>query len=144
MFLSLFSSKNQKLVKKWMHEHEQIVVLAHKVISEYLKHDYDAAKKELEALNTLAVNHVMDEDIEFFRLLREDEKLDSETKKLVEEFVKSFKGVKVTLLNFLTKYTQPEATLDEEFFNTFNEIVSVLTKRIAFEEKNLYARLNSK
>jgi len=47
-------------------------------------------------------------------------------------------------LNFLTKYTQPEATLDEEFFNTFNEIVSVLTKRIAFEEKNLYARLNSK
>jgi len=144
MFSSLFSSKNQKLVKKWMQEHEKIVVLAHKVIAEYSKNNHDKAKKELEALNVLAVDHIMNEDIEFFRLLKDDEKLDPKTKRLIEDFIKSFKDTKVTLMNFLTKYTRPETTLDDNFFNTFNEIVNVLAERIAFEEKNLYVKLNSK
>ena len=144
MFTSLFSSKNQKLVKKWVQEHEQIVVLAHKVIAEYSKNNHDAAKRELEALNVLAVDHIMNEDIEFYRLLRDQRRLDSKTEKLIEDFIKSFKDTKITLMNFLTKYTRPEAVLDEEFFNTFNNMVGVLAERISFEEENLYARLYSK
>jgi len=35
MFGSLFSSKNQKLVKKWEKENKKIVVLAHNVIAAY-------------------------------------------------------------------------------------------------------------
>ena len=144
MFSSLFSSKNQKLVKKWVQEHEQIVVLAHKVIAEYSKNNHDAAKRELEALNVLAVDHIMNEDIEFYRLLRDQRRLDSKTEKLIEDFIKSFKDTKITLMNFLTKYTRPEAILNEEFFKTFNEIVGVLAERIAFEEEDLYSKLNSK
>ena len=144
MFWSLFSSKNQKLVKKWVREHEQIVVLAHKVIAEYSKNDHDAAKKALKDLNTLAINHIMSEDVEFYLLLKDQKRLDDETEVFVKNFTETFKGTKTALMTFLTKYTRPEAVLDEEFFKTFNEIVGVLAERIAFEEKNLYVMLDSK
>ncbi len=144
MFGSLFASKNKKLVKKWEKEHEQIVVLAHKVIAEYSKNNHDAAKKELEALNVLAVDHLMDEDIQFYRLLKDQKRLDNHTESLVDEFTHTFKNTKNDLMRFLTQYTRPEAILDDEFFDSFNAIVGVLAERITFEEENLYIKLNSK
>jgi len=144
MFISLFSSKNKKLVKKWKKEHEEIVVLAHKVIAAYSKNKQQAAKNELKALNELAVDHVMNEDIEFYRLLKDKKRLDDTTEELVKDFTATFKDTKMTLMNFLTKYSKPEVELDEEFFTTFNAIVEVLAKRIAFEEENLYVKLANK
>ena len=144
MFFSLFSSKNQKLVKKWKKEHEQIVVLAHKVIAEYSKNNQDGAKRELRALNDLAVDHLMNEDIEFYRLLKDEKRLDLKTEKMVKEFIETFRGTKTTLMNFLTIHSRPETQLDDEFFKTFNELVEILGQRIAFEEENLYNKLESK
>jgi len=144
MFFSLFSSKNQKLVKKWKKEHEQIVVLAHKVIAEYSKNNHEATKRELQALNDLAVDHLMNEDIEFYRLLKDEKRLDLKTEKMVKEFIETFRGTKTTLMNFLTINSRPETKLDDEFFKTFNELVEVLGQRIAFEEENLYSKLDSK
>jgi len=144
MFESLFASKNKKLVKQWEKEHEQMVVLAHKVIASYSKNDHDTTKKELTALNVLAVDHLMDEDIQFYRLLKDQKRFDQKTERLIHEFTQTFKGTKTTLMNFLTKYSRPETTLDEEFFNTFNTLVGILGERIAFEEENLYIKLNSK
>ena len=144
MFSSFFSSKNQKLVKQWNKEHEQIVVLAHKVIAEYSTNNQETAKKELVKLNKLTVKHLMEEDIELYRLLKDQGRLTNETEKLVIEFKETFQGTKSALMGFLTKYTRPEAILDEEFFRTFNELVGVLGERIAFEEENLYVKLDSK
>ena len=143
MFGSLFASKNKKLVTKWEKEHEQIVVLAHKVIAAYSKNDHKQAKKELVALNELAVDHVMNEDIEFYKLLKDQKRNDSKTEKMVKEFTKSFKGTKIALMNFLTKYSRPETVLDDEFFTTFNELVGILGERIAFEEENLYIKMRA-
>ncbi len=143
MFFSLFSSKNQKLVKQWHKEHEQIVVLATKVIEEYSKNNHKASKKELVKLNKLTMKHLMEEDIELFRLLKDQGRLDGDTEKFVLEFKESFQGTKSVLMGFLTKYTRSSATLDEEFFIVFNELVGVLGERIAFEEKNLYSKLEA-
>ncbi len=144
MFGSFFLSKNQKLVKRWRKEHEKIVVLAHKVIASYSKNDHDTTKKELKALNVLAVDHLMDEDIQFYRLLKDQKRVDSDTEELVNEFTDTFKNTKNTLMKFLTHYTRPEVVLDDEFFDAFNSIVGVLGERIAFEEENLYIKLNNK
>jgi len=141
---SLFSSKNQKLVKTWTKEHEQIVVLGHKVIAEYSKNNHDSAKKKLQELNNLTVDHIMTEDIEFYKLLKDNTRIDTKTEKLVHDFVTSFKSTKMALMNFLTKYSKPEAVLDEEFFNTFNKLLDVLAQRIDFEEENLYYKLGAK
>ena len=141
MFGSLFLSKNQKLVKKWKKEHEQIVVLATKVIGEYSKNNPDAAKKQLIALNELAVDHLMNEDIEFYRLLKDARRADRKTEEAVNEFTKSFKGIKLPLMNFLTIHSRDKAVLDEKFFEEFNELIDALGERIAFEEDNLYLRM---
>jgi len=86
----------------------------------------------------------MNEDIEFYRLLKDQKRNDSKTEKMVNDFTKTFQGTKLALMNFLTKYSKPETELDETFFTTFNELVGVLGERIAFEEENLYVKLNSK
>ena len=143
MFGFLFSSKNRKLVTKWQKEHEEIVVLAHKIIAAYSKNDHNQAKKELQALNSLAVDHLMNEDIEFYRLLKDQKRLNVQTEEMVKEFTKTFKGTKIALINFLTKYSKPEAVLDDDFFKTFNDLVGILGERINFEEENLYKQLDA-
>ncbi len=144
MLSGLFLSKNQKLVKKWTKEHEEIVVLAHKVIGEYSKNNHDNARNALKELNNLAVDHVMNEDIEFYRLMKDQKRITTKSETMVREFTNTFKGTKMTLMNFLTKYTQDDIVLDEEFFTTFNDLVGILGKRIEFEENNLYNLLYNK
>ena len=137
-------SKNQKLVKKWTKEHEQIVVLAHKVIGEYSKNNLKNTRGALNELNSLAVDHLMNEDIEFYRLLKDQKRLTPQNEILIREFTKTFKDTKKALMNFLTKYTREDVHLDNEFFETFNAIVGILGERIQFEETNLYTLLYNK
>ena len=144
MISTLFLSKNQKLVKKWKKEHEQIVVLATNVIGEYSKNNKIEAKKYLKKLNHLAVDHLMNEDIEFYRLLKDQKRLTPKNEIEVKKFTKTFKGTKMTLMGFLSKYTREEAILDDTFFTAFNGLVEVLVERIEFEESNLYSLLYAK
>ena len=143
MLGTLFPSKSKKLVKKWTKEHKAIVKLATQVIENYNAGDYDACKKALKELDDLAVDHVMNEDIEFYRLLRKEGALDMDTVDMVHTFTRTFKGTKVTLMNFLNKYSMPDTPLDDEFFENFKGLVAVLGERIAFEENNLYSKLRS-
>ena len=85
----------------------------------------------------------MDEDLSFYRIVKEQE-ADQTTEALIAEFKETFRGTKTTLMNFLTQYKHPEALLDDKFFTTFNMLVGILAERIAFEEKNLYIQLNLK
>ena len=142
MFSSLFLSKNQKLVKKWKKEHEKIVLLTHKVIAEYSKNNHKKAKKVLTSLNNLVIDHVTDENIEFYKLLNDKDRLTHKNKKHTEEFINTFKDVKMTLMQFLTKYTRDETPLDDNFFTTLNKLTEVLIERIKFEESNLYSILD--
>jgi len=144
MFFSFFSSKNKKLVKRWIKEHKAIVAIAGKVIAKYSNNNQSGAKKELKKLYNVAIKHIMMEDIELYALFKEEERFDEDTKKLVQEFNHSFRDTKSVLIGFLGKYIKKDEKLDEEFFNTFNEIVGVLAQRIEFEEKNLYVKLDSK
>jgi hypothetical protein len=137
----LFSSKNQKLVQKWQKEHEKIVELAHKVLGEYAKNNYKEAKKTLKALNSLVVDHLMNEDIEFYKLMHDEKRIDRKTEVLVDDFIKSFRKTKLELMSFLSQYAKDDVPLDETFLTTFNEIIEVVAERIDFEEKNLYSKL---
>ena len=143
MFGSLFESKNQKLVHQWEEEHQKIVALATKVIEAYGEDDQPAAKQALQELSSLAVDHVMDEDLKLFKLMKEEsKKIDAKTQMMVDDFVQSFKHTKVALMNFLAKYSKEDVPLDEKFYTTFRELVDILLQRISFEESNLYSKLN--
>ncbi len=142
MLSNLFLSKNQKLVKKWKLDHEKIVELAHKVIAEYVKNNHAAAKANIRALAAVAADHLTNEDIEFYKLVKDPERNDADTRQAVSEFQSSFKEVKHTLMKFLAKYGRDETLLDEVFFDTFNDIVEILGERIEFEESKLYFRMS--
>ena len=142
MFSSLFLSKNQKLVKKWKKEHEKIVLLAHKVVAEYSKNNHKKAKKNLISLNNLAIDHIIDEDLKFYKLLNGEKRILPNRKAAIEDFIDTFKDIKPELMSFLTKYTRKDTILDDEFFQNFNELVEVLIERIQYEEKNLYSILD--
>lgn len=142
MLSSLFLSKNQKLIKKWTKEHEKIVLLIHNVLAEYSKNNHKNAKKELILLNHLVIDHVTDENIEFYKLLKDKNRVSIKNRKYTEEFVATFKDMRLDLMKFLTHYTKKETPLDDKFFDTLNEIAEILRERIDFEEENLYALLN--
>jgi hypothetical protein len=114
------------------------------MLGKYAKNNHDKAKEYLRQLNNLAVDHVMDEDIQLFKLMHEEKGIDGETEHLVHEFIESFKKTKLALMEFLSKYSRPEVPLDDNFFRQFNEPVEVLGKRINFEEKNIYSKLKEK
>jgi len=139
MFDFIFLTKNQKLVKKWTKEHEKIVSLTNMVIAEYSKNNHKKAKKLLIELNSLVVDHVTDENIEFFKLQRDTEnKLSNKNTLLMNEFVKTFADVKKDLMKFLTKYTKKDTPLDDTFFDTLNKLAEILLERIKYEESKLY------
>jgi len=142
MFSSLFLSKNQKLVKKWKKEHEEIIILTHNVIAEYSKNNHKKAKKKLVSLNNLVIDHITNENIEFYKLLKDKKKFSLKNEKAIDEFTETFKDTKSTLMQFLTKNTRDSTILDDDFFATLNELAEVLVERIEFEEKNLYHLLD--
>jgi hypothetical protein len=135
---SIFSSREKKKIKMWKKEHNQIVHVATEVISEYSKNNYPKAKEALKKLNVLAVDHLMDEDLEFYHWKKSST---PEMIQNIEIFTKSFKDVKLTLMHFLAKYSKPEKALDEIFFKEFNDLVEIITKRIEYEENMLYTKM---
>jgi len=139
---NFFESKSKKLVKKWQKEHEELVVLGQYIVGEYVKNDHKKAKKHLTKFVDLAIDHLTSEDIELYKMLNDPANTDENTERLAKEFQKSFKNTKITLMKFLAKYVKPEEELDDAFFDTFNSIMEILGKRIAFENENLYFRLS--
>jgi len=142
MVLKLFASQNQKNVRKWEKEHVVIVDLAMKIIEQYNNNDRIKAKKTLKKLSGLVIDHVMDEDLVFYNLLKKNKCFDSKTRDMVNEFTESFRGTKILLMNFLYDYANSPRELDANFFKVFNDIVGAVAKRIEFEENNLYNVLN--
>ena len=140
--LGMFESKNKKLVKKWKKDHENLVIIGQKVIAEYVKNNESEARRQLKKFVDQAMDHLTSEDIEFYRMLNDSENKDPRTEELIEEFQRTFKDTKTTLMKFLAKHVRPETPLDDEFFDTFQKIMEILAKRIKFEEDNLYFRLS--
>ena len=76
--------------------------------------------------------------------MKDQKRVTSKSEAMIREFTQTFKGTKMTLMSFLTKYTRDDVLLDEDFFTTFNELVAILGERIQFEEENLYSLLYNK
>jgi len=134
----LLSNKKRKLVKKWKSDHLKIIEVAGSVVSSHAVHDHIACKKHLVILSGLASSHFMNEDIEFFKLLREN-KFNFETEKSMNEFIEGFRKTKLELMKTLSYYSKKEVSLEGSFFDEFNELVSQVTDRIQYEESNLYS-----
>jgi len=130
------------MVKRWKQEHEQLVILGKKVLAEYVKNNEPETRAALQSFTDLAMSHLNSEDIEFFRLIRDQEHQDVQRDEAIDRFQQSFKDVKTTIMKFLAKYNRPENPLDEEFFDTFSKIMEILGERIKLEETGLYFRLS--
>ena len=142
---SLFSlESNKKLVMQWKKEHREIVASAGNIIKAYKANELDMLRKEIENLNELTIEHLMSEDIEFYKFLMLEDSLDTEIKKQIEDFIETFEEIKPALMDFLTKYTLLDTVYGKEFIDDFNEIISALSQRISYEEKTLYKLLQEK
>jgi len=142
MLFDLFLTKNQKLVKRWKREHEEIIVLSHAVIAAYVKNDHADTREKLQALGRIAADHLTSEDMEFYKLMKDPERNDAVTKQQITEFQESFKDIKQGLMKFLAKYGKEDEKLDEAFFDTFHKVLEMLEERIEFEESTLYFRMS--
>ena len=141
MFDSLFASKNKKLVLKLQKEHKKLVSLATDIIKAFEENNLKRLRSKLEELKKVALIHLMTEDVEFYRLVKDSSRSTDEITSLIEEFEHSFVAIKIALIDFLDTYTSQDALYDPNFINQFKEIVNVLGQRIEFEETHLYSVL---
>jgi len=138
MLSSLFLSKNEKLVKKWKLEHQEIGNLAGKVIESYENNNLEDTKKYLNSLKDLVVDHLMQEDLTFHNLLKNSTINNIETIEHIQDFRETFKGTKTALMNFIAKYASADTELDDKFLIAFKGLVRLVVERINYEESNLY------
>jgi len=143
VFSSFFSSKNQKLVKQWTKEHEQIIALSANVKEAYRINKFVTAKKELKKLRKLTLNHLMSEDNELYKLSETLQETDEEITGLIHSFSESFHDTKPALIHFLKEYANDEAVLDDNFLKTLNKLHVAFSKRVIYEEKTLFSRLSA-
>ena len=141
MFDSLFASKNKKLALKLQKEHKHLVKLVESILKAYEDDDKKRLYKYLSELKNVALTHLMTEDVEFYRLIKDSKRSTAEIAEYVHEFEKSFGGIKLALIDFLDIYTAENALYDHEFIEKFQTIVKVLQGRIEFEETRLYKAL---
>ncbi len=139
-------AQNSKKVKQWHNEHQAIVKYAVEILNAYEYNDIKKVKKILKKLNIDATNHLMDEDNTFMDIMEKAKEQESDQKivQQIIEFRKSFRNTKMVLFQFFAKYSNPQATFDDNFKNEFTAIVDALGARIGFEEDNLYVLLNNK
>jgi hemerythrin-like domain-containing protein len=138
MLESIFLSKNQKLVKSWEDEHKEIGALAGKIIESYENGDIKKTKKYLHELKDLTIEHLMQEDLAFYNLLKKSNGLDIQTIEHIKDFRETFKGTKTALMNFLSKYSSEDEEINDNFIKSFKGLVQIVVKRIGYEESNLY------
>lgn len=144
MSSSFSTESNKQLVIKWIKEHRGITASAGKIIEAYKTDEGTTLRKEIEHLNDLTIEHLLAEDMEFYQFLMLEDDLDNELKELIEDFIETFEATKTALMDFLTKYTLPDAVYNQEFIDSFTAIVDVLSERISYEEKTLYKALQEK
>ena len=149
MFEFLFGHKkdlvhNSKKVKKWQAEHRALATLATDIAKYYEEGNFNKAKKELKHLQSVALNHLMDEDVTFTELSHQAENTytDQVIVEAMKEFRESFVDTKKSLIHFFIHYTHPDTTLDENFITQLKAIIEALVKRIEFEENNLYTMID--
>jgi len=139
---TLFGSKEKRLVKKWKKEHQQISEYSHQALASYVRGDIKTLQKYLLILRDLTINHLMEEDIEFYRLKRErsdDESLIDG----IDNFIETFREIKKAWRDFICDYSKEGAIYDENFHKKFEELVYILEDRIRYEENTLYKHLNN-
>ena len=149
MFDFIFNRKkdiahNSKKVKKWEAEHKALATHAVKTVQYYENNELQKAKKQLIKLQSIALNHLMDEDVTFSELLKKADTTytDQHIVESMKEFQKSFIDIKKVLIHFFIHYTDPSVELDSVFIEKLKGIIDTLVQRIEFEEKNLYILIN--
>lgn len=135
-------TNNSKKVKRWKVEHQSLATYAMKVVEAYDKEDKKKARKHLDKLQVLALNHLMDEDVTFFELCKNAKTKDEKILCAMKEFRRSFIDTKRVLFHFFIFYTNPKNDLDNIFRKKLDAIIGALVKRMEFEESNLYSLIN--
>ena len=135
---------NSKKVKKWQAEHKALATHAVKTVDLYEAKQFKKAKKQLVKLQSVALKHLMDEDITFMELFHkaENNTVDQSILRAINDFRRSFTDTKKVLVHFFIYYTDPRTDLDHEFLEKLKGIIEALVARIEFEEQNLYVMIN--
>jgi len=141
-------ARNSKVVKKWQAEHKAMAKHAMKVIEYHQAHKISKARKELIKLETISLDHLMDEDVKFAELLKtaKGKSLATQSDKnivtAINEFRGTFADTKRAIFHFFVFYTNTANPLDATFREKLDGIIGALVQRIEFEETNLYTLIN--
>lgn len=125
---------------KWRNDHDRILELCQNVIKAFMSNDRMSFKSNLKKLNKLLTEHLLEEDSVLYSVCKQD-LLSKETIKEMDIYMASKREDRVGILSKLSIYALPDKTLDEVFFEGFNEIYAQLMDLFKEEELSLYCHM---
>ena len=129
---------DKKLIPKLKKEHKILVSYIVKVQKAIKKGDEKKIKYFLQILDSQLVKHFMKEDLKLYWYLKNYYKDDAQMLAYIKSFEENIKEIQKVVINFFDTYTHKNATIDENFYKTFSQIIEALSNRIHSEEKELY------
>ena len=129
---------DKKLIKRLQADHIKLVKQVGKIETAYAQENGKKAKRELQILKSLTLDHFIKEDLKLYWYLKTFYKEQPKTLEEIKYFEESLKDIQVSVINFLDQYLKQDVLLNSTFKNEFDEIVQALANRIKTEEKNLY------
>ena len=137
---SFFINENkyyqEKLIKDLNKEHQKLFKFYAKILEE------NNLKRKLKLLKKFYYDyhlHILKEDKQLYTHLLIKYKFDDKKYKLIEEKQKEMQGITQFIEDFAKKYSNIEILESEEFQKDLQILGEALTKRVEFEENELYS-----
>ena len=135
-FINENSLYQDKLIKDLNKEHQNLFETYIKITKE------ENLKKKLKLLKKFYYDyhlHILKEDKQLYKHLLVKYKFDTDKAKLIEEKQKEMKDITDFIENFAQKYSNIENLQTNEFNKDLEILGEALTKRVEFEENELYS-----
>ena len=135
-FIKENSSYQDKLIQELHQEHKNLFELYTKIINE------TNPKKRLNLLKKFYYDyhlHILKEDKQLYSYLLVKYKFVVEKHEFIKQKQEEMKNITTFIENFAKKYSTIDSIQTENFEKDLNILGEALTKRVEFEEKELYS-----
>jgi len=132
------------LVEKLTGDHQAIVALYSEMVELVQIRQYHSLSLKVSEFKTALQSHVIVENVQFYTYLENKLSDDPTNLEFIKDVRKEMNGIAHAVVRFAKQYEKVTFTdqLRETFIKDLDDIGTVLTKRVAMEESQLYTLYN--
>ena len=134
-FLISLINKKFRFLRSWENEHKEIVFLMQSIVLSFRKDSDKKIHKKIEKLAILLESHFTHEELGLEYFYKHNKNIQDS----IKEFNADFKSVQKSVQSFFE--VNKDKPIDDRFITHFISLKENISKRLCFEEANLFIKL---